>query len=167
MKIAWAGAALLLLAPIGLPSPAAAQGIPRGSYLNTCGNLAVRGDTLIASCRTRGGGELRSALSEFHRCVGDIGNNNGVLQCAFSGGAVARGEVVAQPGYQPPPAYQPSPAPGYDPREGERFERCRELHRRAEELRDRLEREFNPFERARLEQRLHEVHDEEERCRRY
>ena len=29
-------------------APAQAQGVPQGSYLRSCGNVAVQGDTLIA-----------------------------------------------------------------------------------------------------------------------
>ena len=60
--------------------------------------------------------------------------------------------------------------PGYGERRyGEDTrERCYGLRREADELRVRLDREFNPMERARTEGRLHEVREQEERmgCRR-
>ena len=163
-----------LLAVAGSLQPAAAQGTPRGSYLGSCTDDSVRGDTLSASCRRRDGREDRSALSDFNRCVGDIGNDNGVLRCALPGGGQARGQVVAEPGtsgqrYVPPPGYAPGPGytppPAYGEREGGRFERCRRLHQESEELRARLDRERDPADRDRIERRLHEMHDEAERCR--
>jgi hypothetical protein len=55
--------------------------------------------------------------------------------------------------------------PGYgERRHGEEVrERCFGLRRESDELRSRMEREFNPMERARTEGRLHEVRDQEER----
>ena len=44
-------------------------------------------------------------------------------------------------------------------------ERCIGLHREAEHLRGRMEREWNPVERARTEGRLRELREQEERCR--
>jgi hypothetical protein len=44
-------------------------------------------------------------------------------------------------------------------------ERCVGLHREAEMLRHRLDREWNPVERARTEGRLREVRERAERCR--
>lgn len=83
----------------------------------------------------------------------------------------------AWPGYATPQtAPPPHAAPPYgDQRYGEprrepgsgseMRERCIGLHREAEVLRGRLEREWNPVERARTEGRLREVRDQEERCR--
>jgi hypothetical protein len=118
-----------------------------------------------------------------------MGNNNGVLQCSFQGGAQGHGTVLATPGRAaPPPGYAPPrPAeqpPGYregerrfgEPGHGERRygqpgyasegrERCFEWHRAAEGLRERLRETYNPIERARIEGRLREVREQEERCR--
>ena len=86
------------------------------------------------------------------------------------------------PGYATP---QPAPSPYAAPRYGdqrygdqrygeprrepgsgsEMRERCIGLHREAEVLRGRMEREWNPVERARTEGRLREVREHEERCR--
>ena len=74
----------------------------------------------------------------------------------------------------PPPPLPPPPAPGYGapggpgPREGygsDFRERCAGVHHEAEELRHRLEREGDPADRARIEGRLRELHEQEERCR--
>jgi hypothetical protein len=134
----------------GFAWSAQAQGVPQGTYLQSCGNVGMQGDTLVAMCRTADGRERRASLSAVSRCVGDIGNNNGRLQCNYGG-----------------PQRQGVPAPGYgDRRTGEQgSERCRGLHREAEELRGRLDREFNSLERARIEGRLREAREQEERCR--
>ena len=76
--------------------PVQAQGVPQGTYLQSCENVRVRGDTLVATCRTGNGREQRTALRAVDRCVGDIGNNHGMLQCAYEGGERRRNE---QPGY--------------------------------------------------------------------
>jgi len=159
MKIAAASLATLLLAGIGWSAPALAQAVPQGTYLQSCADVGVRGDTLIATCRTRDGREQRSALTGLRRCVGDIGNNNGILQCA--GG---RGQVVAEPGsgYREGYGERRHGGEGYG---SERRERCGGLHRESEELRARLDREWNPVERARIEGDLRAVHEQQERCR--
>ena len=99
---------------------AAAQSAPQGSYLTGCTNVEMRGATLTATCRTLSGKTLRTVLNDVNRCIGDITNNDGVLQCQVNGGAAQNpsyGQQPAPPGYaaQPPaPGYagQP-PAPGY------------------------------------------------------
>ena len=145
----------VLLAGLGWVQPVAAQGLPQGSYLRSCNGAALRGDTLIATCRREDGREQRTSLADVRRCTGDIGNVNGNLQCNYGGRA--------------------GPGPGYGERRygetgygGELRERCIGLHREAEDLRMRLDREFNPMERARAEGRLREVQEQEARtgCRR-
>lgn len=139
MKTLIAGGAALLLATLCWTSPALAQGIPEGSYLRSCNGARVEGDTLIARCRRVDGFEQRSALPDMHRCAGDIANDNGQLRCNY------------RPG--PPPG----PPPGY-------YERCEGLRHEAHDLRERIERTWNPVERARLEEHLRDVHYRLERC---
>jgi hypothetical protein len=152
MKTGIVGLAGLLLAGMAWVQPAAAQNVPPGSYLQSCFRAFVEGDRLVAVCRRADGREQRTSLPDVLRCVGDIGNNNGNLQCNYAGGP---------PG--PPPGYYGERRYGED-----RRERCFGLRREAEELRERMEREFNPMERMRIEGRLHEVREQEERmdCRR-
>lgn len=90
MKIGFGALTALLLA--GIAWSAQAQGVPQGSYLQSCGNVGIQGDALVAVCRTVDGRERRTALDAVSRCVGDIGNNNGTLQCNYDGG-------MPQPGY--------------------------------------------------------------------
>jgi CVNH domain-containing protein len=66
--------------------PASAQGLPNGSYMQTCRNVAVHGDRLLADCRRTDGSWARTALRDVDRCVGDIGNMNGQLACNHTGG---------------------------------------------------------------------------------
>jgi hypothetical protein len=146
MRIVSGALAAVVLVGLGWSMPAQAQGLPQGSYLNSCNGARVEGDTLVARCRTADGREERSALAGFPRCIGDIGNSNGSLACNMGGRAQA---VPVGPG------------PGY----GSGYDRCGGLRREAEDLRVRLDREFNPLERARIEGQLREVHEQEERCR--
>ena len=152
MKMVSVALAAVVLAGLGWALPAQAQGLPQGSYLGSCTGARMEGDTLVARCRAVDGREQRSALAGVRRCVGDIGNSNGSLQCNFGGRADVR----------------PGPRePGYA-REGsgaDRGDRCGGLHREAEELRARMDREFNPLERARMDGHLREIHEQEEHCR--
>jgi hypothetical protein len=146
----------VLLATMAWVQPAAAQGLPQGSYLRSCNGAALHGDTLVATCRRADGREQRSSLADVRRCVGDIGNNNGNLQCNYGGGRAG-----PTPGY----GERRYGEPGYG---GEMRERCIGLHREAENLRIRMDREWNPLERSRTEGRLREVQEQEARagCRR-
>jgi len=99
MKIGFGALGALLLA--GVVWSAQAQGLPQGSYLQSCGNVGIQGDTLVALCRTVDGREQRAALDAVSHCVGDIGNNNGTLQCNYDSGAQPYGQVPPQPGYGP------------------------------------------------------------------
>ena len=171
MKRGTAALTGVLLAGVAWMQPAAAQGLPQGSYLSSCMGAALHGDTLVATCRRADGREQRTSLADVRRCVGDIGNNNGNLLCNYGGGRAGPG-----PGYDE----RRRGEPGYDERRrgesgyGERRygedtrERCYGLRREADELRVRMDREFNPMERARTEGRLREVREQEERmgCRR-
>ena len=157
----------------GLAVAANAQGLPPGSYQQSCRDFRMQGGTLTAVCRRANGrGDQLTALNVTH-CVGDIGNNNGQLVC--NGGQPApvppplrqaQSPVYPAPGYAPPPGGYP--APGYappPPRYGEEHgyrERCEGLRHEEHELRDRLA--YAPYgeERERLQYRLGQVHTERE-----
>src|SRR5437588_8421695 len=132
MKIVSGALAAVVLAGLGWSIPAQAQGLPQGSYLQSCSGARMEGDTLVARCRTRDGREERSALAGVNRCVGDIGNSNGSLRCNFGPGRAAVAPGAREPGCG-----------------SERGERCGGLRREAEDLRVRLDRGFNPLDRAR------------------
>jgi CVNH domain-containing protein len=166
--------ALGLLAALALAGPsvtAYAQAPPPGSYQQSCRDIRMQGTTLTAVCRRAGGrGEQLTALN-VARCVGDIGNNNGRLQCVGGqpaplpprqGGA----PVYPGPGYPPQPGY---PAPGYAPpptygQEQALREHCERLRDAEHDLRDRLA--YTPYgeERERLQYRLGQIHAEREQC---
>src|SRR6266436_5507496 len=101
--------ALRLLAAVvlgGVSFSACAQA-PQGSYLGSCTNIRMEGRALTAVCRRADGREQRATLGDVNQCIGDIGNNNGVLRCN-------RGQVPA-PGYgqAPTQGYGQAPTPGY------------------------------------------------------
>ena len=50
-------------------------------YQQSCSNIEVRGNMLTATCRTMKGRMQRTSLANVDRCAGDIGNNNGQLNC--------------------------------------------------------------------------------------
>ena len=86
-----------------------AQGLPPGSYQQSCRDFRMQGGTLTAVCRRANGrGDQLTALNVTH-CVGDIGNNNGQLVC--NGGQPAA-PVPPPPREAQAPVY---PAPGYAP----------------------------------------------------
>ena len=89
----------------GLSFSAFAQAPPGGTYQQSCGNIQMQGTTLTAVCRTTDGRGVQTAL-DVGQCVGDIGNNNGQLQC--NGG---QPPAYSGPGY--PPSYGTAPRPGY------------------------------------------------------
>ena len=56
-------------------------GIPGGSYTQTCQNVRVNGDDLVASCRKNDGGWRDTRLDGYQYCRNDITNDNGRLRC--------------------------------------------------------------------------------------
>jgi hypothetical protein len=83
-KCAFIAGSVMMLSVAAVPVNA--QGVPNGSYLQTCRDVAVRGDGLLADCRRTDGSWARTAIRDVDRCVGDIGNMNGQLACNHSGG---------------------------------------------------------------------------------
>jgi hypothetical protein len=55
---------------------------PPGSYTKTCEMQYVGGGYLNAKCRNRDGNRVRTTLSGYGGCAGDIYNDNGNLSCA-------------------------------------------------------------------------------------
>jgi hypothetical protein len=182
MRVALGLSAMLVLSI--LPPPAYAQ-VPQGSYLQSCRDIKMQGQTLAAVCRRGDGREQGSYLADANRCTGDIGNNNGTLQCSRGSGGPApaapapgyspqRGQtpppVAPAPGYSPP--YGQAPPPGY-PSGGDRRwseeqayqERCERLGHEERELRARLQ--YTPYgeERERLQYRLGQIDLERGQCR--
>lgn len=155
---------LAALALAGLSCSASAQGPPPGSYQRSCGNIQLQGTILSAVCRTANGREMRTALG-IGGCVGDIGNNDGQLQCNG-------GQPMGSPGQGYPGTAGPAPGTGY-PREygpppgndeGYR-QRCDQLGHEAQRLRHRLEHTPYGDEHQHLEHRLREVNYQRQYCR--
>lgn len=59
-----------------------AQALPQGSYVQTCNNVAVNGDTLVGTCQDSNGNWVSAQLPGYQTCRGDIVNDNGVLRCS-------------------------------------------------------------------------------------
>ena len=74
----------LLVVVASCAQPASAQGVPPGSYLRSCGEAYLQGDTLIATCRRVDGYAQQTSLPAVRSCVGDIGNANGNLTCNYA-----------------------------------------------------------------------------------
>jgi len=55
--------------------------VPRGSYVQTCRNIYVRGDKLRANCQAGDGRWVWSQLDDWDDCRGGIVNANGQLTC--------------------------------------------------------------------------------------
>ena len=81
---------LVLLAIQGI---AGAQSVPSGSYQQTCKNIDVRNDVLVANCQDMDGKWEATQLRDYRSCGSDIMNDNGALRC----GNTVNG---SQPGYQ-------------------------------------------------------------------
>ena len=148
---------------VSLAFSANGQGLPPGSYQQSCRDFRMQGSTLSAVCRRpHGRGEQLTTLN-VARCVGDIGNNNGHLIC--NGGQPATpGPSYPGPGYSPGPGYA---APGYGPppRYSEDYRaRCEGLRHEERELRGRIA--YTPYgeEREQLQYRLGRVQAEREQC---
>jgi len=138
------GAVLLLITAVCWAQPVAAQGVPPGSYLRSCGNVSLQGDTLIATCRRADGYPQQTSLPAIQSCVGDIGNANGHLTCNRAHGPA------------PQPYYGGAPRYGQE-WEGRR-EHCVRLRYRLREIRYRME-SAPPWEQDRLGSRLEETRE--------
>jgi hypothetical protein len=56
------------------------NGIPYGSYSQTCQNIRVNGNQLQAACQKKNGGWRDTSLNNFDQCR-EIENDNGKLRC--------------------------------------------------------------------------------------
>lgn len=57
------------------------RSVPRGSYVETCREIYVRGDTLRARCKDREGRWLWTQLNDWDNCRSGIVNADGHLEC--------------------------------------------------------------------------------------
>lgn len=65
----------------GAAEARSSQALPQGSYLDTCRDLYVEGNTLYGECQDNRGKWKKTWISGYNYCAGDIYNNNGVLDC--------------------------------------------------------------------------------------
>jgi hypothetical protein len=87
-----------------------AQGIPQGSYQQTCNNVAVNGSVLSANCQDSRGNWINAQLPDVQRCTSNIINDNGALRCATAG-------------YGAPAGYQAGNMPN-----GSYAQSCQDIH---------------------------------------
>ncbi len=83
-RVTGALAAAAMLLPLAAV-PASAQ-VPGGSYLQSCRDAHMRGDRLVATCRTEEGRWSQTALNNVGRCAGGVANSDGRLVCGGRGG---------------------------------------------------------------------------------
>lgn len=62
------------------------NGLPRGDFRQTCRDVGMRGDDLVARCQRRDGGWQRTKLDDAARCRGSIINDDGNLRCGADQG---------------------------------------------------------------------------------
>jgi CVNH domain len=60
---------------------------PPGSYQQSCKNIKMRGDTLVARCKNYDNHWVDTTLDDVDRCGGDITNAGGQLTCSKNGAA--------------------------------------------------------------------------------
>jgi hypothetical protein len=73
--------ALITMAFWNLGTTLSAQGLPSGSYQQTCRNIGVDGSRLYATCQDGNGNWQTTELPGFQRCSSEIFNDNGTLRC--------------------------------------------------------------------------------------
>ncbi|HXC54666.1 MAG TPA: CVNH domain-containing protein [Rhizomicrobium sp.] len=87
MKFLQIGALALLaaLSSFALTTGAEARWAPSGSYADSCRHIDFDGDVLTATCRMRDGSWRNTYLTGADDCEGRIVNNNGQLECGYTG----------------------------------------------------------------------------------
>src|SRR5437763_639731 len=63
------------------PGTSAAQGLPSGSYQQTCRNVGLNGSSISATCQDTNGNWQSTQLPDYQRCSSEIVNDNGMLRC--------------------------------------------------------------------------------------
>jgi hypothetical protein len=76
-----AGAGFVGNAPYGAPVASYQNGLPGGSYTQSCDGIRIHGDDLEAHCQTKDGGSHNAKLDDFQKCKSEIINDDGKLRC--------------------------------------------------------------------------------------
>lgn len=58
------------------------NGLPSGTYMQSCRNIRAKGFALAADCQTSGGSWRNTSLFNFDQCTSAIANDDGHLTCA-------------------------------------------------------------------------------------
>jgi CVNH domain len=87
MRQILAALATMMLAFAVAPASVAQEGVPYGSYQQTCQDIRSNGDRLSARCQREDGGWNDTSL-DYRNCRGGVINDNGNLRC---GGGDNRG----------------------------------------------------------------------------
>jgi len=85
-------AVAMVLSLPGRASAAVVDG-PPGTYLETCKDVRMRGDVLVARCMNTESRWRDTSLDDVYRCVGDITNVDGRLACNKAA-SVPRGDYA-------------------------------------------------------------------------
>ncbi|HLW53992.1 MAG TPA: CVNH domain-containing protein [Candidatus Angelobacter sp.] len=91
LMLSWA----IALVCIAVQGFGRAQSIPSGSYQQSCKNVSVRDQVLLANCQDSDGKWEATQLRDYQSCGSDIMNDNGALRCGGN-----RPVSGYQPGYQ-------------------------------------------------------------------
>ena len=59
---------------------------PRGSYSQSCREIHAQGNSLRAVCQAVNGNWIETRINDYDRCVGEIVNDDGRLECTRRGG---------------------------------------------------------------------------------
>ena len=85
-------ALIAIASAVLLPGAAEARWAPSGSYQATCRGVRYDGDLLTAACQRRDGSWRNTYLENADDCDSGIVNNNGQLECGWSGWRDRRGD---------------------------------------------------------------------------
>jgi hypothetical protein len=85
------GMVVLIMDLLISAAPCAAQGVPSGSYRQTCRDPRVEGSVLYATCANNDSSWQNTSLPDFRRCRTEIINDNGNLRCSAERGTWQRG----------------------------------------------------------------------------
>jgi CVNH domain-containing protein len=72
------------------PSPSQ-EGVPAGSYQQTCTDISVKNGNLYAKCQDAKGKAHSARLSHYEKCDGEIINKKGSLECSHAPAALPPG----------------------------------------------------------------------------